>query len=160
MMPRNTASGFTLLELLVVLAIMGALLGLVTPNLTFDQGRDALQRDAQQFRVALQKVIDESWLTGQSKYLLVQDNVLQVYSMKDDEWALEAEVYQFDEALEHHLQVPLSQLQAAKKALDITDKADWLTLSNGEYLPMEWQLSLGDDSVLVTGDGINALSVK
>ncbi len=57
----NTAQGFSLIELLVVLLILGLIAGLVVPNI-FQRGEDAKVRTAQAEIQRLSSAVDEFYL--------------------------------------------------------------------------------------------------
>ncbi len=157
-MARQNA--FTLLELLIVLAILGGLLGLVTPNLSFDGEGAKLEREASSLRQALQSQIDQAWLQGESRFVELDAGAVSWFILKNGEWEQEQGLYLSDQ-IRSRLLLDESQLDSAVGVLDGPDSVDLVILSNGEYLPFQWTLiSEQGDQRTITGDGINALALQ
>lgn len=161
-MTRTSArqAGFTLLELLVVLAILGGLLGLVAPTIRVDRGEQELQEEAQALRAFLQNAIDDAWTNRENLALKRTQQQLTLQTFIDNEWQDGATFTLTDQVISN-ISVSPRLLQQGKESLGISDNhIEWLTLSNGEYLPLSWQLSLGDYHVTIVGDGINGLTME
>lgn len=85
---NKRAKGFTLLELLVVLAIMASLLSLTVALYRTDDNKDALLSVAQELRLVLQHKIDQSWLDGMTYGLQINSTQIDFYQLQlsDDSW--------------------------------------------------------------------------
>lgn len=157
---RTQRAGFTLLELLVVLAILGGLLGLVAPTIRVDRGEQELQEQAQALRAFLQNAIDDAWINRENFALKRAQQRLTLQTFVDNEWQ-DGATFSLTDQVMSNISVSSRLLQQGKESLGISDNhIEWLTLSNGEYLPLSWQLSLGDYRVTIVGDGINGLTLE
>lgn len=81
-------NGFTLLELLVVLAIMGALLSVTSVFYRTDDNKELHFQTSQALRLFLQHKIDQTWLDGITYGLQVTPNKIEVYTLElsDNSW--------------------------------------------------------------------------
>ena len=69
----NSNHGFTLIEILVVIVIIGLMLALLTINLSRDLDRLA-RLEAERFLVIVNEVRDEAIIAGESYFLYVSDD--------------------------------------------------------------------------------------
>lgn len=83
----NKASGFTLLELMVVLVVVGIMLGLVTFNALPDK-QQALQRDAQRIALLLQLAREEAIVRNSQVAFELDSQGYRFYVRSNDEWKL------------------------------------------------------------------------
>ncbi|WP_396586494.1 type II secretion system minor pseudopilin GspH [Bermanella sp. R86510] len=79
MPPRRSQSGFTLLELLVVLVIMGLLVSMVTINTNVDRNKNRLEQSALKIKFYLEALAEEAVMNNATLGIEVSDNKLQVY---------------------------------------------------------------------------------
>lgn len=83
----NKANGFTLLELMVVLVVVGIMLGLVTFNAIPDK-QQALQRDAQRIALLLQLAREEAIVRNSQVAFELDNERYRFYVRSNDEWEL------------------------------------------------------------------------
>lgn len=158
-MRRNSA--FTLLELLIVLAILGGLLGLVAPNISFNASEEQLKQEAELLRSVLQDQIDQAWLQGESVFVRVENGSITLFRLQDNVWQESDRSWQISDLLRLRLIVDESQLDAAIEALKGPTNADLVFLSSGEYLPFRFLLTNDQsDELSILGDGVNALALE
>lgn len=154
------ANGFTLLELLVVLSILGVMVSLVAPNLNGLMAQDKAKSEAYALRDALQTVIDQSWLDGESSFIEFQQNELVLWRRQNEQWQSEGSVYVQQSGLEYQLSVAIDQLSHAQQSLGVSGNMAWVALSNAEYLPFRWRIQSVSRSYTLVGDGINGLRIE
>jgi general secretion pathway protein H len=83
----SSAAGFTLLELMVVLVVVGIMLGLVTLN-SLPNKQQALQRDAQRIALLLQLAREEAIVRNSQVAFELDSNGYRFYVRDDDKWKL------------------------------------------------------------------------
>lgn len=93
---RRQNRGFTLLELLVVLAIMAALLSLTVAFYKTDDDRELQLETAQELRLILQHKIDQTWLDGVTYGLQVTAQQITLFQLNldDDTWQENRPIWQ------------------------------------------------------------------
>ncbi|ADZ90265.1 type II secretion system protein [Marinomonas mediterranea] len=181
---KTSQAAFTLLELLVVLAILGAMLSLVAPNISVDSDEESLKREAQTLRFALQKVADNAWLSGSTSVISINGDEWRQWlpienasggvasstspSSSDSEtkqddvkvtWVQEEPFYESNANVQYDIDVELKALKKALSSLSFTKGAQFVFLANGEYLPFSISLQKSEYSLTIEGDGINAIKV-
>lgn len=157
----NHRSAFTLLELLIVLAILGAVLGLVAPNISVSTTTDQLEQEAESLRSALQNQIDQAWLQGESVFVQIDNNSLSWYRLQNNVWQESGRRFRISDALELTLILDESQLSEAIDALEGPPDSGLVFLSSGEYLPFRCLITNNQgDEFSIFGDGINALALE
>jgi general secretion pathway protein H len=87
---KNKATGFTLLELMVVLVVVGIMLGLVTVN-SFPNKQQALQRDAQRIALLLQLAREEAIVRNKQVAFELDNDGYRFYVRHNDKWELLAD---------------------------------------------------------------------
>lgn len=160
--------GFTLLELMVVLVIIGSLLGMVTVVYQVDDDDEVMQQVGQSARLFLQHQIDQSWLDGKTLGAKISAQEISILTFKLDtetwedaalSWAPDAE------------QVEISLLISESKDENDIEKStlarevDLAFVASGEYSPFELRISIINKtseatSYLLKGDGVNALKLS
>ena len=83
--PRT--NGFTLLELLVVLVVVGVMLGLVTLN-SLPNKQQALQGDAQRIALLMQLAREEAIVRNSQVAFELDSETYRFYVRSNDEWIL------------------------------------------------------------------------
>jgi general secretion pathway protein H len=84
---RGIAAGFTLLELMVVLVVVGIMLGLVTLN-SIPNNQQALQRDAQRVALLLQLAREEAIVRNKQVAFELDGDGYRFYVRNNDKWEL------------------------------------------------------------------------
>mgnify|MGYP000347869702 CR=1 FL=1 len=162
--------GFTLLELMVVLVIIGSLLGMVTVAYQVDDDEE-LKQVGQSLRLFLQHKIDQSWLDGETLGVKVsaQEVNLKRFDLDDETWQDTDLLWSVDNDA-----IQISLLRVEDKASadadevgksDLAKGVDLAFVASGEYSPFEIHISLTEQGVshngyLLTGDGVNALTLS
>lgn len=162
--------GFTLLELLVVLAVLGALLGLVSFSYQVDSDKELLQKKASELKLFLQHKVDQAWMEGITYGLEIKSKSIVLKRLEEDEWQDTESEWDLDEdEMELDLVPVSSELQSqtaspSEETLELLKKVDLVLVSSGEYTPFEIRLrpdplkaSLDGPYATVKGDGVNAL---
>ncbi|MGI2260928.1 type II secretion system minor pseudopilin GspH [Shewanella sp. GXUN23E] len=85
-MPAYRQAGFTLLEVLLVILLMGLAASAVTLSMSNSGPKEELERQARQFKAITEMVLDEVVLSGQFVGLVVEDHSYQFVLRKDDKW--------------------------------------------------------------------------
>jgi general secretion pathway protein H len=86
--PVTAAGGFTLLELLVVLVIVGIVLGLATLTLPRSDPADRLAEESRRVAVLVELARDEAILRGREMGLRLQDRQLEFMILDDTDWIM------------------------------------------------------------------------
>lgn len=94
-------SGFTLIEVLVVVAITGIVLALVAPNL-FPDERQLSRRESGELALAVEKARDAAWLGGRPVALGFDTGMMHAWKLSGDTWQPDAS---HDERLDASLRV-------------------------------------------------------
>ncbi|TDO98165.1 prepilin-type N-terminal cleavage/methylation domain-containing protein [Marinomonas balearica] len=172
---KKPQAAFTLLELLVVLAILGAMLSLVAPNISIDSDEESLEREAQTLRFELQKIAENAWLSGSTSIISLSNGQwtqwIPVEANRSDalgtnssdetvKWMQEDAFHESDVNIRYDYDVELKALKQALSALSFSNNAQFVFLASGEYLPFSILLHKGELSLTVTGDGINAIEIR
>ena len=86
---RVAAVGFTLVELLVVVAITGIVLAVVAPNL-FPDERQVARKASGELALAVEKARDAAWFGGRPVALGFDAGALHAWKLSGDSWAPDA----------------------------------------------------------------------
>lgn len=79
-------TGFTLMEVMLVILLMGLTAAAVTMSIGNSGPQQALERTAQQFMAATELVLDETVLSGQFIGIVIEKNSYQFVFYKDGKW--------------------------------------------------------------------------
>ena len=153
---RSARRGFTLVELLVVLVILAISIGLVTVNLSRDQGTK-LEEDARRLALLLQFARDQAIAGGQSLAWAARDGGY-LFMRRDGSrgWIAARD----GEALtprEWPANVALSRLRVAGTSVPVTEPL--VFSASGMNLPYEMELASGTWRVAISGGAAGKVSV-
>lgn len=79
-------TGFTLMEVMLVILLMGLTAAVVTMSIGNSGPQQALERTAQQFMAATELVLDETVLSGQFIGIVIEKTSYQFVFYKDGKW--------------------------------------------------------------------------
>jgi type II secretion system protein H len=157
----NTKDGFTLLELLVVLAILAVVLSVVAPNLSFQNTEEKLSTEAHSLRFALQDVVDQSWLTGVTVIVSQEaDASWKVWQEKEGKWGKSNLLYQKNPDIAIQIKTDPQAVKQAAEILGFENNAVFIFLSSGEYIPFSITLTAAEKTKTLEGDGINGITLQ
>lgn len=164
---RLKSAGFTLLELLVVLVILGSMLSLVSLSYQVDNDEEALAEDAQAARLFLQYTLDQAWLDGVTFGVTVSATELRVQQWRDDEWQDTSRSWTpATQAVRLRLSQNTGFENMTEAGLALVKGVDLVFSASGEYSP--FTLDIGYDATTkqdkpqrseLQGDGANALFI-
>ncbi len=162
--------GFTLLELMVVLVIIGSLLGMVTVTYQVDDDEEVLVQTRQSLRLFLQHKIDQSWLDGDTlgAQVTAQEISIKLFDLETETWEDTQVTWSPDE---DEVEIILASIDSDEdeesqvEQSDLVKEVDIAFVASGEYTPFEIEVNLTNGSDLklgywLTGDGVNALKLS
>lgn len=162
--------GFTLLELMVVLVIIGSLLGMVTVAYQVDDDDETLQQVGHSLRLFLQHKIGRSWLDGETlgAKITAQEVTITTLDLDTETWVDSESTWSpDDDQVEISLLLRDTQDESQIEKSDLVKAVDIAFVASGEYTPFEIQISMiGQISssqnihYLLIGDGVNALKLS
>ena len=83
---RHHHKGFTLLEIMLVLLLLGLATSMVVPKITFSNGRAELQRAAERFAALVATAHEEAILSGRDLGVVINDNDYEFVQFGEDGW--------------------------------------------------------------------------
>lgn len=158
-------SAFTLLELLVVLAVLGGMLSLVSFNYQTDNVEQELTAESQRVRLFLQNTLDKAWLDGITYGANISANEIDLLALKDGEWEpLSKRYVSSNDAIVWHLVEKSGFANLSSEGRALVETVDLVFASSSEYSPFELHIMMTGASTQQTakktrvliGDGANA----
>jgi prepilin-type N-terminal cleavage/methylation domain-containing protein len=158
-------SAFTLLELLVVLAVLGGMLSLVSFHYQTDDLERKITEESQQVRLFLQNTLDKAWLDGVTYGANISSKEMALFELKDGEWvSLSKRYLASSENIEWYLLEKSGFTNLSSEGRALVEKIDLVFASSGEYSPFELRIMITESSTqqtvkktrVLTGDGANA----
>lgn len=144
---RAAFSGFTLLEVLVVVAIIGVLTGVAVSMMKFDRYEQTLRDKVYAFQQFYQAVQDEALLTGKPLRLRLEDSRLRLEKRQGSQWQSLAIHGKQDFAFEAPFNIVLSP------------QAPLLFLPTGQSQSFQLQVTIDAYQQRVDGDAMGNLTV-
>ncbi|AMO58281.1 type II secretion system minor pseudopilin GspH [Endozoicomonas montiporae] len=83
---RHHHKGFTLLEIMLVLLLLGLATSVVVPNITFSNGSAELQRAAERFAALVETAHEEAILSGRDLGVVINDNDYEFVQFGEEGW--------------------------------------------------------------------------
>ena len=156
-MNSGSKRGFTLIEILVVLVIVGVMLALVSLNLTPDDGR-ILQTEAQRLALLLEQARDEAISSGQEIAWSSQKGSYRFWRKdKKDEWVTSNK----DELFRERNWPPGVQLLEVRINRNPAPSNQRLVFSPaGLNAPFQLALGLGERRIWVNGGGLGGMTIE
>ncbi|MCZ2721538.1 prepilin-type N-terminal cleavage/methylation domain-containing protein [Marinomonas sp. 15G1-11] len=163
----RTQFAFTLLELLVVLAVLGGMLSLVSFHYQTDTVEQELVEESQRVRLFLQSTLDKAWLDGVTYGAKITADEIVLLELKGGSWEPLSKRYQVSNAgMEWHLVEKIGFTNLSAEGRDLIKNIDLVFAASGEYTPFELHLmSVSSDPFIqssdkqtrvLIGDGANA----
>lgn len=84
--PATQRAGYTLLELLVVIAVISIILSMTTLAITSGSAQERIQTEAQRFSALFQLAQDESLLNASEMGIAVTDDSYQFLLLEENQW--------------------------------------------------------------------------
>jgi len=157
------SGGFTMIEMLVVILIIGIIVNLVAVNLGSNRPLDALETEARRFTSLTELALEEALLRSQIIGIAFDDNTYRFVLRVEQGWeAMDDNLFR-DRQLPESLRLKLST-QAAATGLMQQAKGtpDIVLLSSGELTPFELEFSstLIEDRYRLTGETTGTLQLE
>ena len=155
--PHYASRGFTLIEILVVLVIVGVMLALVSLNLAPDDGR-ILQTEGQRLALLLEQARDEAISSGQEIAWSSEKESYRFWRKdKKDEWVASSE----DELFRERNWPPGVQLLEVRINRNPAPSNQRLVFSPaGLNAPFQLALGLGEQRIWVNGGGMGGMTIE
>lgn len=139
--------GFTLLEILVVVAIIGVLMGIALTTLSFDRSEQVLRDKVYDFQQFYHAVQDEALLTGKTQRLRFTQRGFVLERRQNSTWE--------NTAIDGQSTLDFSEAFT----LSLTPKTPLLLLPDGQNKPFRLTLTLANIKQQISGDAMGNLTV-
>ncbi|UYM14161.1 type II secretion system minor pseudopilin GspH [Endozoicomonas euniceicola] len=83
---RHHHKGFTLLEIMLVLLLLGLATSVAVPRITFNNGSAELQRAAERFAALIETAHEEAIISGRDLGVVINDNDYEFVQFGEDGW--------------------------------------------------------------------------
>jgi len=144
--------GFTLVEILVVIAIVGIVLAVVAPNL-FPTDAEMARREASSVALALERARDEAWFGGRATGVSFESGRVR-------EWHYTGEAWQPDDARATALSPELAVEHVNVEGQDLKPGSRLVFIADGLGSPFAVTLRLRGIGWDVTGDAAGAITLE
>ena len=152
-MPRR-CRGFTLLELMVVIALMGIVLGAVGLTAGNTPGRQARQEAGQVVQL-IQHLREQAVIEGREYGVRVRRDEYQVYRLEPQGWQPRGEVRRLAEGMQFHLEQEGRRLSLESVTPQL------LMLSSDEVSAFVWSFASEEQVwASIVSDGIGEPSIE
>ncbi|MFT2112369.1 prepilin-type N-terminal cleavage/methylation domain-containing protein [Marinomonas sp. 2405UD68-3] len=135
---KSQKMAFTLLELLVVLAVLGGMLSIVSFTYQTDNEGKKLTQESQNVRLFLQNTLDKAWLDGVTYGATITSNEIALLELQAGEWVELSKTYQPADALFEWKLIERKEFNdLSETAKALVEKVDLVFSASGEYTPFE-----------------------
>jgi general secretion pathway protein H len=155
--------GFTMIEMLVVILIIGIIVNLVAVNLGGNRSLDQLETEVQRFRSLTELALEEALLRTEIIGIEVEDDAYRFMRRADKTWETIDDNLFRDRNLPESLRLKLATEATTTYGSKQTDKTpDIILLPSGELTPFElvFSSSVIDDRFRITGEATGKLSLE
>jgi type II secretion system protein H len=158
---RRYQQGFTLLELLVVLAILAGMLSLVSIRYQPDLTEQEQRRLVQQLRLFLQHQQDQAWLDGINIGVKILPDAVVLARFDAPAWQPLTVKWPIPDKVLLQLTSSPDPFLWPERAQTLLKSQDIVFSASGEYTPFELTLTGADwTAIRLQGDGVNALQIR
>lgn len=147
--PRSRAAGFTLVEILVVLAIAGILVAVAAINL-FPSDQQHARREAAEVALAIEHARDTAWFGGLPTSVTFDERRVREWRLANDRW-------QADTARERRLAPDVKLLAVYLDGMPLEARDRLVFLSDGLGIPFRVALEVRGIPWAIEGDPAGAV---
>ncbi|MBC3879763.1 GspH/FimT family pseudopilin [Undibacterium sp. LX40W] len=155
-MKHKRSRGFTLLELLVVLVIMGIMLGAVSLN-AMQSTRQRLQTDAQRISLLLQLAREEAIVRNRPTAFEANQAGYRFLVLNDNRWE---QILDLDTLRGREFTFPNTKLEIIPNIDQNTDSLKIIFGREPVSRPFVFNLRVAEDSVSIRADGVGHFVVE
>jgi type II secretion system protein H len=149
--PRGRPAGFTLIEILVVVAVIGVILAVAAVNLV-PTDAEAARREASAVALGLERARDAAWFGGRATALSFESGRLHAWRRAGNAW-------QDDGTHDTRLAPDLRIAAVSVDGQPLDPRSRLVFLADGMGSPFEVALEMRGHAWLVDGDAAGAISL-